>query len=199
MINSTQPPIIRKNNHHFHSQIPSPMTLNRSINETTCTTVTNIPCHLIKHKQSHEKSSKIEYHTIPTSFLHQPSGLKKTSSNLCNIFHSLSFDNIPSTNTDDDDPIISDEYQINLTTNNEQFQELKKQFHTYLNDIQFNILSRVIELLSLCNHLNDEQIKDLLHKIGLSNIDIDDINRFKMNDRRRSVNERFKNLQNNIK
>ncbi|CAF3966110.1 unnamed protein product, partial [Adineta steineri] len=57
----------------------------------------------------------------------------------------------------------------------------------------------VIELLSLCNHLNDEQIKDLLHKIGLSNIDIDDINRFKMNDRRRSVNERFKNLQNNIK
>ncbi|CAF1383855.1 unnamed protein product [Adineta steineri] len=76
-----------ENSYHFYSQIPSPITLNRSMNETTCTTVTNIP--------------------------------------------SKNFD---------DDPIISDEYQIDLNTNNEQS-------HTYLDDIQ---------VLSLCNHFNNE-------------------------------------------
>ncbi|CAF4027324.1 unnamed protein product [Adineta steineri] len=138
MINSIESAIIRKNNHHFYSQIPPPITLNRSINDTTCTTVTNIPYHHINRKHSHEKPSK-KYHIIPTSCLHQPLSLKKTSSNLCNIFHSLSFDNIPSQNADDD-PIISDEYQIDLNTNNEQS-------HTYLDDIQ---------VLSLYNHFNNE-------------------------------------------
>ncbi|UJR36488.1 hypothetical protein I4U23_029211 [Adineta vaga] len=174
--------------------------MNRSLNETTRTTITSIPCNTIKQNQSYQKpkqhpSSKKHQHTLPTSVLPESLHFQKVPPNLFNIFHNLSFPDIPSNNHQDHVPTLSDDYQINSNMNNEQFQLLKTQFHAYLNEIESNSLSHVIHLLSLYNHLNNEQIRDLLRHIGYSNLTGDDINRYLMNDRRITLNEQFENLR----
>ena len=135
-------------------------------------------------------------HAIPTPPPHQPIPFEKTSPNLFNIFQNLSFPDVPSNNDEYEDiPTLSDEYTTTANTNNEQFQAIKAQFHTYLNDIESNGLSRVIHLLSFYHHFNNEQIKTVLHHIGQSDVNNNDINRFLMNDRRMFVNEQFPNLR----
>jgi hypothetical protein len=55
--NNHQSNKLSQTNSHSKSpqQIAPPITFNRSINETTCTTVTNIPCDHIRQKHIHHK------------------------------------------------------------------------------------------------------------------------------------------------
>ncbi|CAF1466984.1 unnamed protein product [Adineta ricciae] len=135
-------------------------------------------------------------HTIPIPSPHQSIPFEKTSPSLFNTFQSLSFPDVPSNNDDYEDvPTLSDEYTTTANAHNEQFQAIKAQFQTYLNDIESNSLSRVIHLLSFYNHFNNEQIQTVLHHIGQTNVNTNDINRLLMNDRRMFVNEQFPNLR----
>ena len=90
--------------------------------------------------------------------------------NLSDVFQSLSFDNLPMNVTDH----ACDLSKVAAAdTRDGEFQRVKNQVHSCLQEMQRTVVGRIVRLLRLCDRFNDEQIQEILHDLGCTSHSVD--------------------------
>ena len=90
--------------------------------------------------------------------------------NLSDVFQSLSFDNLPMNITDQPCDLSK---ETAMDPHREEFQRVRNQVHSCLEEMQRAVVARIVRLLRLCDRFNDDQIQEILHDLGCTSSSVD--------------------------